>query len=191
MAHQPCSFIIEPDSATGGSKPAAEAPFTLQPTLTGFLKRWDISENKWVPKPMFCQKHMFCIPVQDCLYFLCCTWTDRRHYRSVTAVLAVLALQGGGWRRKTPSGPSFCKASRQKHQVTTLANCNFTPPPPPSCNPPPLAIPPPMGLTVNWPKKHRKHEAPKKIFLQVTLELGLGGDALGAPPPPHHGGGPA
>ena len=28
-------------------------------------------------KPMFCQKHMFCIPVQDCLYlFVCFCLTD-------------------------------------------------------------------------------------------------------------------
>ena len=41
--------------------------------------------------------------------------------------------------------------------------------------PPPFAIsspPPPTQETVTWPKKHRKYEAPKKIFRQVVLEFG-------------------
>ena len=40
--------------------------------------------------------------------------------------------------------------------------------------PPTLVLPPPrLQSPVTWPKKHRKHR--RKKFLQVTLELGLGG----------------
>ena len=53
-------------------------------------------------QPMFCQKHKFCIPVQVCFYFM------GRAVHGLTGdishsdtVLTVLALQGGGWRRKT------------------------------------------------------------------------------------------
>ena len=49
-----------------------------------------------------------------------------------------------------------------------------------------------MGGTVTWPQKHTRHQArkaAKKIFLWVTLELGLGGDRhlVTAPPPPNGG----
>ena len=69
-------------------------------------------------------------------------------------------------------------------------HCTSTKPPLQSPSPdvrPVPPPPPPMRGNVTWPKKHRKHQAPKalkKIFLQVTLELGLGATVTWWPSPP-------
>ena len=73
-----------------------------------------IAVPKPAPKPMFCQKHKFCIPVQVCFYFI---WVELFMDRPETfihddRVLAVLALQGGGWRRKT--SPKTCTQTSGK-----------------------------------------------------------------------------
>ena len=48
--------------------------------------------------------------------------------------------------------------------------------------------PPPPLETVIWPKKHRKYQAPKRLFLEFILEMG-GGKTLAIPPPlPHPAG---
>ena len=49
------------------------------------------------------------------------------------------------------------------------------------CSWPPCNPPPPLWGTVTWPKKYRKHQAPKapkKNFLWIKLELGLGGTVV-------------
>ena len=58
-------------------------------------------------------------------------------------------------------------------------------PRPPLCIPPPPPKGPMGGVTVTWPKKHRKYEAPKLMIYTVILRYSFGG---ATPPPPLRGG---
>ena len=67
---------------TGFEPPTKEAPVsctTIRPLL-GLSQRVSPllgAASATDKEPMFCQKHMFCIPVQDCLYlFVCFCLTD-------------------------------------------------------------------------------------------------------------------
>ena len=70
---------------------------------------------------------------------------------------------------------AFVFVQRCKFIRDTLWEDTFrfdVPPPPPLSSP----APPHGGGTVTWPKKHRKHEAPKKNpFFRLHWNWGLGG----------------